>query len=93
MIQTYFSLSDLDSDTWVLDTAYRSHIYNSLQRLQNIKSLKRDNLELYGTSGESISVEAIGTYILELPSSKILELKNCYYMPKVIKKLFLYLCY
>ena len=31
MIQTYFSLSDSDSDIWILDTIYRSHICNSLQ--------------------------------------------------------------
>ena len=31
MIQTYFSLSSSNSDIWVLDTACRSHICNSLQ--------------------------------------------------------------
>ena len=33
MIQTYFSLSDSDSDSWILDTICGSHIYNLLQQL------------------------------------------------------------
>ena len=48
--------------------------------------MKRGNLELYGTSEESISAEAMGTYMLNLSSDKILELKNCYYISKIIRK-------
>ena len=87
MIQIYFSLSGSDSDTWVLDTAYGSYIYNLLQQLQNIKGLKRGNLELYGASGESISTETMKTYMLDLPSGKTLKLKGYYYMPKVIRNI------
>ena len=64
MLRTYFLLSVSNFDTWILDTVCRSHISNSLQRLQNIRDLKRDDLKLYGASGESISVEAVGTYML-----------------------------
>ena len=49
--------------------------------------LKKGDFELYGARGESIQVEAIGTYMLKLPSRKILELKNCYYMPKIIRNI------
>ena len=87
MIQTYFSLSGSDSDTWILDIACGLYIYNLLQQLQNIKGLKRGDLELYGVSGESISAEAAGTCMLDLPSDKYLELKNCYYMSKVIRNI------
>ena len=87
MIQTYFSLSDSDSNIWILDTICRSYICNSLQRLQNIKDLKRGDLELYGASGESISIEAVKICMLDLSSNKILELKDCYYIPKVIRNI------
>ena len=66
LIQTNFLLSDSDSDIWVLDTTSGSHFCSSLLQLQNIKDLKKDNLELYGASGESISTEAVGTYMLDL---------------------------
>ena len=93
MIQTYFSLSDSDSDIWVLDTTYGSHFCSSLLQLQNIKDLKRGNLELYSASGESISAEAVGTCMFDLSSDKILELKDYYSCQRLLKILFLYLCY
>ena len=80
-------MSDSDSDIWVLDTTSGSHFCSSLLQLQNIKDLKRGNLELYSASEESISIEAVGTCILDLPSDKILELKDYYYMPKVIRNI------
>lgn len=44
-------------------------------------------MQLFGASGKSIFVEAIGTSPIELPSSKILELEECYYMPKIIRNI------
>ena len=54
---------------------------------------ERGDLELYGASGEFISTETVGTYMLDLPSDKILELKDCYYISKIIRNITLYLCY
>ena len=71
----------------ILDTACDSHIRKSLQGLQNIRVLKKGDFELYGAGGKSIQAEAIGTYMLKLPSEKILELENYYYMPKIIKNI------
>ena len=36
---------------------------------------------------ESISTEAVGTYLLELPSEKTLELEKYYYMPKILRNI------
>ena len=49
--------------------------------------LKKGDFELYGAGGESIQAETVGTYMLKLPSGKILELENCYYMPKIIRNI------
>ena len=49
--------------------------------------MKEGDFNLYGTSGDIIQAEAVGTYVLKLPSGKILELENCYYMPKVIRNI------
>ena len=39
---------------------------------------------LFDTSGESIRTEVVRTLILKLPSNKVLELKNCYYVPRIV---------
>ena len=49
--------------------------------------MKEEDFGLYGVGGDSIQEEAIGTYILKLPFAKILELKDCYYIPKVIRNI------
>ena len=49
--------------------------------------LKKGDFDLYGTGGESIQAEAVETYMLKLPSGKILELENYYYMPKIIRNI------
>ena len=83
----FFLLSGSDSNTWVLDTTCGLYICNLLQRLHNIKGLKRGVLELYGINGESISIEAVKICMLDLSSDKILKLKDCYYMPKAIRNI------
>ena len=93
MIQIYFSLSDSDYEILVLDTTCGSYFCSSLLQLQNIKDLKRGNLELYGASGESISAETVEICMLDLLSDKILELKDYYLCQRSLEILFLYLCY
>ena len=59
MIQTNLSLSTLILDSWILDTACGSHLCNSLQDLQEIKSLNKGDFELLGASRESIQARAV----------------------------------
>ena len=87
MIQTNLSLSTLFLDSWVLDIAYGSHLYKSLQSLQEIKNLNKSNFELFGASGESIQVEVVGIRILKLSSHKILKLKICYYISNIVRNI------
>ena len=87
MLHTCFSLSALNSDMWVLDTASGSHICNSLQRLHNIRGLKRGDLELFDASEKSISIEVVETCMLYLPLDKILELEECYFILKIIRNI------
>ena len=84
-IHTILSLISSISNSWVLDTACGHHICKSLHGPQNIRVLIEEDFELYGAGGESIQAEAIGNYISKLSSGKILELKDCYYMPKIIR--------
>ncbi|MCR4790616.1 MAG: DDE-type integrase/transposase/recombinase, partial [Treponemataceae bacterium] len=85
LLHANMTLSSSDSNSWVLDTGCGSHICKSLHGLQKIRRLKKGDFELYGAGGESIQAEAVGTYILELPSGKFLKLEDCYFMPKIIR--------
>ena len=75
MIQTNLSLSSSISNSWVLDTACGSHICKSIQGLHKIRNLKKGDFKLYGASGEPIYAEAVGTYLLLLPSGNIIKLE------------------
>ena len=86
-MHTILSLSSSNLDSQVLDTAYGSHVCKSLQGLQNLRVLKKGNFKLYGAGGESIQAEVMGTYMLKLPSRKVLELENYYYIPKIIRNI------
>ena len=72
-----------------MDTACGHHICKSLHGPHYIRVLIEEDFELYGAGGESIQAEAIGTYILKLSSGKILEFKDYYYMPKIIRNIVL----
>ena len=87
MIQTIFLLSALTFNSWVLDTTYGSHICKSLQDQHKIKSLKEGDFVLHGANEESIQAEAVGTYYLFVSIGKTIVLRDCYYMPNVIKKI------
>ena len=86
-IYTILSLSSSKSNSWILDTDCGTYIYNSLQGLQNLRVLKKDDFELYDAGGESIQAKPIGTYLLKLPSRRMLELEDYYFMPKVVRNI------
>ena len=47
-------------------------------------------MDLRVGEGSIIGVEAVGTYSLSLPSGMVLELKDCYYVPRLIKNIISY---
>ncbi|KAM2519435.1 hypothetical protein TB1_000069 [Malus domestica] len=51
------------------------------------RSLRNGEMVVRVGNGTKISVKAIGTYMLNLPSGEVLELKNCLYFPSCIKNL------
>ena len=87
MIRTNLLLNTSFSDSWVLDTACSSHLCKMLQGLQKIKSLNKDDFELFDTIGESIQAKAIGNKILKLPLGKVLELKTYYYISNIVRNI------
>ncbi|KAM1193139.1 hypothetical protein ACFXTH_013411 [Malus domestica] len=51
------------------------------------KPLSNGEMVVRVGNGTKISAKAIGTYMLNLPSGEVLELKNCLYFPSCIKNL------
>ncbi|KAM2527672.1 hypothetical protein TB1_024900 [Malus domestica] len=55
--------------------------------LARSRSLRNGEMVVRVGNGTKISAKAIGTYMLNLPSGEVLELKNCLYFPSCIKNL------
>ncbi|KAJ9561697.1 hypothetical protein OSB04_006857 [Centaurea solstitialis] len=62
-----------------LITSYESWGFNRRE------TLRKDRSNLRVGEGTMLVAEAVGSYSLSLPSGLVLELENCYYVPKMIK--------
>ncbi|GJV44072.1 zinc finger, CCHC-type containing protein [Tanacetum coccineum] len=62
-----------------------THICITTQGLRGSKKLKPGALSLYMSDGHRATVEAIGTYHLELPSGLVIVLNNCHYAPLITR--------
>ena len=65
-------------DTWVLDTGCGSHICNDIQGLRHRRRLVKGESNLRIGNGAKVAAVAIGTYMLKLPTGRVLVLDNCF---------------
>ncbi|KAJ9547116.1 hypothetical protein OSB04_019659 [Centaurea solstitialis] len=72
-------------ESWVLDTGCGNHICNHLQGFNRRETLRKDCSNLRVGEGTMLVAEVVDSYSLSLPSGLVLELENCYYVPKMIK--------
>ncbi|KAJ9541534.1 hypothetical protein OSB04_028040 [Centaurea solstitialis] len=72
-------------ESWVIDTRNGNHTCNHLQGFTRKETLRKDRSNLRVGEGTPLIAEAVGSYSLSLPSGLVLELENCYYVPKMIK--------
>ena len=49
--------------------------------------MKEGDFALHGANRESIQAEAVGTYYLSVSMDKTIVLRDCYYMPNVIRNI------
>nr|GEV20446.1 hypothetical protein [Tanacetum cinerariifolium] len=78
-------LYSFPSKFWIYDTGCSTHIRITTQGLQGSKKLKPGALSLYVGDGYRATIEAIGTYHLELPSGLVIVLNNCHYAPFITR--------
>ncbi|KAL0288027.1 UNVERIFIED_CONTAM: hypothetical protein Sradi_7111000, partial [Sesamum radiatum] len=76
-----------NSASWVLDTGCRAHICNDLQVLERSITLSRDNVVLKRGDGKAVAAEAVGIVHLVVSDQVRIELKDCYYVPSMIKNI------
>ncbi|KAL0294630.1 UNVERIFIED_CONTAM: Transposon Ty2-OR2 Gag-Pol polyprotein [Sesamum radiatum] len=76
-----------NSASWVLDTGYGAHICNDLQVLERSRKLSRDEVVLKLGDGKAVAAEAVGIVHLVVSDQVRIELKDCYYVPSMIKNI------
>ncbi|KAJ9566645.1 hypothetical protein OSB04_002611 [Centaurea solstitialis] len=72
-------------ESWVIDTGSGNHICNHLQGFTRRETFRKDRSNLRVGEGTPLIAKAVGSYSLSLPSGLVLELENCYYVPKMMK--------
>ncbi|GKC12776.1 zinc finger, CCHC-type containing protein, partial [Tanacetum coccineum] len=78
-------LDAFPNKTWVYDTGYGTHIYNTSQGLKGSKKLKHGALSLYVGNGMCTAIEAIRNFDLVLPSGLIIVLDNFHFVPTITR--------
>jgi hypothetical protein len=73
------NLSSKNSLAWVLDTGCVSHICISMQGLKNPRRLAKGEVDLRVGNKAKVAALAVGTYEIQLPTGRILELRNCFF--------------
>ncbi|KAL0320331.1 UNVERIFIED_CONTAM: hypothetical protein Sradi_5294600 [Sesamum radiatum] len=76
-----------NSASWVLDTGCGAHICNDLQVLQRSRKLSKDEMILRLGNGKAVAAEAVGSLSLVVSNHVRIELKDCYYVPSMIKNI------
>ncbi|KAL0291589.1 UNVERIFIED_CONTAM: Retrovirus-related Pol polyprotein from transposon TNT 1-94 [Sesamum calycinum] len=76
-----------NSASWVLDTGCGAHICNDLQVLQRSRKLRKDEVILRLGDGKAVAAEAVGIINLVVSDHVRLELKDCYFVPSMIKNI------
>ncbi|KAL0287272.1 UNVERIFIED_CONTAM: hypothetical protein Sradi_7127800 [Sesamum radiatum] len=73
--------------SWVLDTGYVAHICNNLQVLERSKKLSKDEIILRLGDGKAVAAKVVGSLNLVISDHIRIELKDCYYVPRMIKNI------
>ncbi|KAL0451356.1 UNVERIFIED_CONTAM: hypothetical protein Slati_1113700 [Sesamum latifolium] len=76
-----------NSASWVLDTGCGDHTCNDLQVLERSRKLSRDEVVLKLGDGKAVAAEAVGIVHLVVSDQVRIELKDCYYVPSMIKNI------
>ncbi|GJY12467.1 retrotransposon protein, putative, ty1-copia subclass [Tanacetum coccineum] len=71
--------------SWIYDTGYGTHIYNTTHGLRASRKLKSGALSLYVGNGQREAIKAISVFHLCLPSGLEIVLNNGHYAPSITR--------
>src|ERR1041384_8303576 len=80
-------LASENSKSWVFDTGSVAHICNSIQGLQKVRKLAKNEFMMRVGNGAGIAAQAVGIMPLRLASGFILELNKCYFVPLLCRNI------
>jgi hypothetical protein len=81
------NLMDGPFNSWCVDSSATSHICNILQEFKETRRLNKGEVILKMGMGATVAATAIGTFYLELSSSRTPVLDECLYVPEVRRNL------
>ena len=80
-------LAVLSTDTRCVDTGATNHVYNSLQGFQETRQLSDGGIYLHMGNATKVAAVVVGDYYLNFGRDRCLLLKECLYVPSIIRNL------
>ena len=75
------------NNIWVYDTSCGSYIWIDMHGLRNIRKLTKGESDFRAGNGAGVTVTALWTYVLNLPSDLCLNLEDFCYVPSLTKNI------
>nr|GEV14379.1 zinc finger, CCHC-type [Tanacetum cinerariifolium] len=86
-------LNTILNRSWIYETGFGTHIYNTTHGLKASRKLKPRALSLYVGNGQRKVVEAIDVFYLRLSSGLEIVLGNCDYAPSITRGVIFVSCF
>src|SRR6516165_9542858 len=81
------NLSASSYTSWIFDTGCAAHICNNVQGLQVHRSIVSGEVDLRVGDSSSVTVLAVGSYQIALPTGLMLVLSDCYFVPSMTRNI------
>jgi hypothetical protein len=81
------NMSTSGTKSWIFDTGCGTHICNNLQGLQISRRVVSGEVDLRVGNGSRVTVQAVGTFVLSLPSGHVFTLSDCYFVPSLTRNI------
>ena len=82
------NFTNVNHNTWWIDSGSTIHVSNTLQSMRNLRKPVGSEQYIHSRGRSSSHVEAIGTCSLKLLSGFVLQLENTFYVPSFSRNLF-----
>ena len=81
------NMSTSSFKNWIFDSGCGTHICSDVQDLRISRRLASGKIDLRIGNGTRVTILAIGTFVLELPSGHVLKLSDFYFVPSLTRNI------